>query len=93
MGIGCDMKTDISKTQAKDKVDAFFERKDFTSEDVKKIKRLAMRFKIRLGEKRRLFCKKCLSRLKGKTKITRGYKTVLCEMCDYKNKFKWNRKK
>ena len=82
------MKPQISKTQAREKIETFFQKEDFTSEEARKIKRLAMKFNIKLGEKRKLFCKKCLSRLKGKTRITKNYKTIKCENCGYLNKFR-----
>jgi len=55
------MKVNLSRTQAKEKIDSFFEKENFTAEEVKKIKRLAMKFKIRLGDNKKLFCKNCLS--------------------------------
>ena len=82
------MKISLSKTQAKDKIDAFFERKSFTKEEMKKIKRLAMKFKIRLKGKRRLFCKRCLSQLTGKIKVNKTHKTIECYNCKFKNKIK-----
>jgi len=80
------MKTNLSKTQAKEKINLFFRQRNFEAKDVKKIKRLAMKFRIRLGDYRKLFCKKCLSKLKGKTRVTKFYKTIECENCDYKNR-------
>ena len=82
------MKTKLSKTEAKEKIDAFFKRSNFKSEDVNKIKRLAMKFNIKLTEQRKLFCKKCLSKLRGKLNITKTHKTVECASCGYKNKIK-----
>lgn len=84
------MKLDISKSQAQEKIKSFFANNSFSSEEVKKIKRLAMKYKIKLGSHRRLFCKSCLSQLKGKTRIAKSYKTVVCSSCGYKNKFKIN---
>jgi len=82
------MKTSLNKTEAKEKIDNFFKKQSFNKEEMRKIKRLAMKFKIRLKDKRKLFCKHCLSQLKGKTRIKNGYKTVECLHCNYKNKFK-----
>lgn len=84
------MKTQLNKTSAKDKIESFFKKSDFTKEEMRKIKRLAMKFKIRLKDKRKTFCKKCLSQLKGKTRISKGYKTIECSFCGYKNRFKMN---
>lgn len=82
------MKTKLSKTEAKDKINSFFKKSNFTAEEVKKIKRLAMKFNITLKEQRKKFCKSCLSKLRGKTRITKTYKTIECSSCNYKNKFK-----
>ncbi|MDP1695686.1 MAG: hypothetical protein Q8L29_02115 [archaeon] len=82
------MKTALSKTQAKEKIDSFFQGESFTAEEVKKIKRLAMKFNIKLGAYRKLFCKKCLSKLKGKLRIAKTHKIVECASCGYKNKIK-----
>lgn len=82
------MKTSLSKTEAREKIETFFKKKDFTAEEMKKIKRLAMKFRIRLCPSRKLFCKKCLSKLKGKTRITKTHKMVECSSCGYKNRFK-----
>lgn len=84
------MKTKLSKTQAKERIESFFNLDKFTSQDTKKIKRLAMKFNIKLGEKRAHFCKKCLSHLEGKTRISKTHKTVQCKNCGYVNKFKIN---
>jgi RNase P subunit RPR2 len=86
------MKADISKSEAKEKIDSFFKKEEFSAEEVKKIKRLAMKFKIRLGEYRKKFCKKCLFRLKGKTRISDENKSIVCENCGFVNKFKMNQK-
>jgi len=82
------MKTNLNKTEAKEKIDKFFQREKFTSEEMRKIKRLAMKFRIRLKEKRRRFCKKCLSQLKGKIRISNGNKIIECEKCGFRNRFK-----
>ena len=64
------MKRTISKSEAKKQIEDFFENvEDKSSKDVKKIKRLAMKYKIPLKEKRKLFCKKCLSPYSGDEKI------------------------
>lgn len=78
----------MSRSKARERIDEFFSREDFSSEEVRKIKRLAMKYRIRLGDYRKKFCKNCLSRLKGKTRVTRFYKTVVCENCGYRNRFK-----
>ncbi|MEM4271557.1 MAG: hypothetical protein QXD13_00480 [Candidatus Pacearchaeota archaeon] len=82
------MKTSLNKTQAKEAIAKFFERESFSSDEVKKIKRLAMKFNIKLGAYRSRFCRKCLSQLKGKLRVSRTHKTVECTSCGYKNKIK-----
>lgn len=82
------MKTKLNKTEAREKINNFFKKKSFIAEEIRKIKRLAMKFNIKLGEKRRLFCKKCLNKLKGRTRISKRYKIVECSNCNYKNKIK-----
>lgn len=82
------MKSDLSKYQAEDKIESFFKKDSFTPKELKKIKRLAMKYKIKLKDKRKRFCKKCLSQLKGKTRISKTHKTIICQVCNYGNKFK-----
>jgi RNase P subunit RPR2 len=82
------MKKEMSRNGARAKIEIFFKRRDFTAEEVRKMKRLAMKFRIRLKEGRKKFCKKCLSKLRGKTRVTRFYKTVVCENCGFLNKFR-----
>jgi len=79
------MKTTINKTEAKEKIEKFFSG-DFSPEQLKKIKRLAMKFNIKLGEKRKLFCSKCLNPLSGKLSITKTHKTIVCRFCGFRNK-------
>ena len=82
------MRTSLNKTQAKEKIDSFFQKPSFTPEEMRKIKRLAMKFKIPLKQYKKQFCKKCLSQLKGNIRITKSHKTIICDNCLYRNKFK-----
>lgn len=82
------MKKQMSKTQAKQLIDDFFQQSSFTQDGVKKIKRLAMKDNIKLGSYKKSFCKSCLSQLKGQIRISKGYKTVLCQQCGFKNRWK-----
>ncbi len=84
------MKKNLSKREAQDKINEFFKKEYFGSKEVRKIKRLAMKHNIKLGKFRTKFCKKCLSQLKGKTRISKTHKTIICQSCGYKNKFKIN---
>ncbi len=83
------MKTKLTRKEAQQSIDEFFRRKDFTAEECRKIKRLAMKFNIKLGSYRKFFCKECLSKLEGKIRINKIYKAVECKNCSYKNKFKF----
>ena len=82
------MKTRISKTEVREQIDSFFKKSNFSPKEVKKIKRLAMKYKISLKEERKKFCKKCLNKLKGKTRISKIYKTTECDYCGYINRHK-----
>jgi len=80
------MNTKLSKTEAQNKISSFFEKSDFSPVQLKKIKRLAMKFNIKLGDKRKLFCAKCLHPLAGKITISKTHKTIECRFCGNKNK-------
>ncbi len=79
------MKRELNKTETKESIEKFFS-KPFTPQQLKKIKRIAMKFNIKLRDKRKLFCKKCFNPLAGKLSITKTHKTVECKHCNYKNK-------
>ena len=85
------MKKTISKSEAKKQIEEFFENlKGKSAKDVRKIKRLAMKYKIPLKEKRKLFCKKCLSPYSGteKIKIKNKIKSIECKKCGYISRWK-----
>ena len=77
------MKKSISKTEAKENISkSFKEIKSKTPKEIKKIKILAMSHNILLKEKRKLFCKKCLTPYKNaKIRIKKGMKSVECGNC------------
>jgi RNase P subunit RPR2 len=82
----------LSKAQTLELIEAFFSPENInnrTPKEVKKIKRLAMKHNIALKEKRKLFCKKCLSPHKDSSvRIKDGYITITCGECRYKNRWK-----
>ena len=80
------MKIDLSRAEVKQKIEEFFSKSDFKPEQLKKIKRIAMKFNIKLGEKRKFFCKKCLNPLSGKLRVSKTHKTIECKFCRFKNK-------
>ena len=80
----------LSKSEAEKEIEEFFKHiKNKTPKEVKKAKKLAMRHSIKLGNKRKLFCKKCFSPYNNqKIKIKNGMKTIICRNCDYVNRWK-----
>ena len=85
------MKTKISKTETKELVENFFKKisEKSTSDDVKKIKKLVMSQNIPLKEKRKLFCKMCLTPYEHpKIRIKNGIKSVTCERCGCVNRWR-----
>ena len=85
------MKNKLSKTEAKEQIQEFFNHvKEKTPEEIKKLKKLAMSYNIKLGDKRKLFCKKCLMPYKHPSiKIKNDFTTITCENCEYKNRWKF----
>ncbi len=82
------MKKSISKTEALMKIREYFEKDNLSTEKTRKMKRLAMKFNIKLGRYRARFCKKCLGDLKhGKVRVTKTHKVVVCE-CGHVNKIR-----
>ncbi|MBU0894621.1 MAG: hypothetical protein KKF48_03220 [Nanoarchaeota archaeon] len=84
------MKKKISKTKAEQQIKEFFNHlKNKKTKEIKKIKRLAMSYNIKLGKKRKLFCKKCFTPYQNpKIKIKSKIKSVECENCGYKSRWK-----
>ena len=79
------MKSKLSKTEVKKEIKEFFlEIRNKTPKEIKKIKKLAMKYNIPLKEKRKLFCKRCLTYYKNpKVRIKNKIKSVTCRECDY----------
>ena len=83
------MKEKISKKDANRKIEEFFEKEIFDANEIIKIKKLAMKFNIKLGNYRKRFCKKCFSDLKSDgVKIKKGVKTVKCKSCGFISRWK-----
>jgi len=83
----------LSKSEAAKQIEEFFsDAKNRTPKEIKQIKRLAANSNIRLGEKRKLFCKKCLAPYTGneKRRISKGMKSVECENCGCVSRWKVN---
>jgi RNase P subunit RPR2 len=87
------MKQKISKTETQNKIEEFFSNiKNKSPKEIKKIKRLAMNKKISLKEKRKLFCKKCLTPYSGneRIRIKNNSKVIECKNCKVLNRIKLN---
>jgi len=87
------MKKKISKTEATELIDKFFKDiKNKSSNEVKKIKRLAMLYNLPLKEKRKLFCRKCFTPYtnKGKVRIKNKVKSIECQNCGNLSRWKIN---
>ena len=84
------MSKKTSKKETKAQIKEFFESIiEKTPEEVKKIKKLAMNQNIKLGDKRKLFCKKCLAPYKNSSVLFKdNFLTITCSNCDYKNRWK-----
>ena len=84
------MKKATSKADAKKQIEEFFENiKDKSPKDVKKIKKLAMSYKIPLKEKRKLFCKKCFTLyITPKIRVKNGLIKINCKECNYTSRWK-----
>ena len=82
----------VSKSEAKKEIDEFFENiQEKTPEEVKKIKKLAMRHNIQLKDKRKLFCKKCLYPYKNPSiRIKKDILSITCDNCNYISRWKVN---
>lgn len=86
------MKNKISRKEAGEMIREFFSKKKFGPGGIRKIKKLAMRYNIKLREYKKKFCKKCLCELRGKIRLGKKFKTIECEKCRYKNRFSLKRK-
>jgi RNase P subunit RPR2 len=80
----------LSKTETREKILEFFSNiGEKSPKEVKKIKRLAMRSNLALGELRKKFCKKCLvPYTKPKTRIKNKTKSVTCRECGHVARWK-----
>ena len=90
----------VSKKEAEKQIEEFFEElkdedetknksKIKTAKDVKKIKKLAMRHNIKLGEKRKLFCKKCYAPYKDYSlRIKNNKVSMTCGKCKHVSRWK-----
>ncbi len=81
------MRKALSKTDALKKIESYFKEGKLEREQTRKIKRLAMKYRIRLGKYRARFCKKCYADLKsGRVRVTKTHKSISCSECGFLNK-------
>ncbi|MEX0920853.1 MAG: hypothetical protein WDZ62_01180 [Candidatus Pacearchaeota archaeon] len=81
----------FSKKETLKEIDGFFNNiKNKTPKEVKKIKKLAMSFNIKLKDKKKKFCKKCLEPYSGleKVRLNKGIKSITCKNCNYISRWK-----
>jgi RNase P subunit RPR2 len=85
----------LSKKEAQKEIEEFFsDIKNKSPKEIKKIKSLAMTQNIKLGEKRKLFCKECMTPYKfPKIRINNLYRVIECEKCGYVARYKISEKK
>jgi len=84
------MKKEISKKEVKKQIEEFFaDIKNKDSKDVKKIKKLAMNYKIPLKDKRKLFCNKCMNPHKNASiRVKNDLIRINCGECNHINRWK-----
>lgn len=80
----------ISKKDAQKQVDDFFSNiKNKTSKQIKKIQNLSKNYSIKLGNKRKFFCKRCLNPYNdSKIRINKEIKSIKCKNCGYVSRWK-----
>jgi RNase P subunit RPR2 len=79
------MKKEISKNEAKKRIEEFFFNiKEKSPKEFKKIKRIAMKNRIPLKKYKHLFCKKCFTPYSfPKIRIKNKIKTIECKNCGF----------
>ena len=84
------MKKTLSKKAIQEKVKLFFaDLSTKNSDDIHKIKRLAMTKNVQLKDYRKSFCKKCLTPYKDpKLRIKGSHKTITCPKCGHISRWK-----
>lgn len=81
-----------SKTDIKKEIEEFFRNiKDKSPKEIKKIKKSAMSFNIRLGDLKKKFCEKCYTPYipsSIETRIKDNKKVIKCKVCGHINRWK-----
>jgi RNase P subunit RPR2 len=85
----------LSKFEIFDKIKQTFANNP-ASEEIKKLKKLAMSKNIRLTEYKKLYCKRCYSLFKSsnsKIRIKKPYKIIKCKNCGFIGRYKLSQEK
>jgi len=79
------MQKKLSKQETQKQIQRFFsDIENKTPYEVKKIKKLAMRHNLKLGDLRKKFCKKCFAPYRNpRIRIKKGIKSIQCKNCGY----------
>ncbi len=79
---------ELSKNEAKKEIENYFAKEKLDQNKTRKIKNLAMKFRIGLKDYRKRFCKKCYSDLSdAKVRISKTYKQTTCIKCNMNNRW------
>lgn len=79
----------LVKEKVEEEIKNFFKNLKHSPKEIKKIKKLAMHYNIKLGFLRKKFCKKCYSSLeRAEVRIKKGKKIVKCKNCGYVARWK-----
>ena len=79
---------EINKKEAQRIIEDHFSKDNLDPNSTKKIKTLAMAHRIRIGEHRKRFCKKCYYDLKdGKVRVSKEHKQITCGKCNSVNRW------
>jgi RNase P subunit RPR2 len=84
------MKEKLSKKEIEEEIIKVFS-KNSDSNEIKKIKKLAMSKNIKLGKLKSKFCKKCYSMFDSKNsevRIKKGFKIIKCKNCKHISRYK-----
>lgn len=76
----------LSKTEVISEIDLIFSRSNPSPKEIIKAKKLASSRNIKLGEKKKMFCKKCNSYFSpnnSEIKIKMPLKIIKCKSCGY----------
>ena len=72
----------LSKIEANERVEEFFkDLKNKSPEEIRKIKKMAAHYNIKLGDKRKKFCKECFSQNLRVKSVKNKAKTTECKDC------------